>query len=113
MKHKMMTLLASGTALALLPLTGNPAYAQDANTSIRLDPVVVQTGSGKPSDGTAPVDGFVPAATTTGSKSSVAIEKSRNLFPSLVETRWMPSVRRNLMKRCAIPRRARPAFRRR
>ncbi len=75
MKQKMMMLLASGTALALLPLTGTSAYAQDADTSIRLDTVVVQTGSGRSSDGTAPVEGFVPVATTTGSKSSVAIEK--------------------------------------
>ena len=75
MKQKIMTLLASGTALSLLPLTGASTYAQGADTSIRLDAVVVQTGSGKPSDGTAPVEGFVPAATTTGSKSSVVIEK--------------------------------------
>lgn len=75
MKLTLKVLLASGTALAVLPLSLMPAAAQDANTSIRLDTVVVQTGDGKPSDGTAPVQGFVPQATTTGSKDSVAIEK--------------------------------------
>ncbi|WP_285535057.1 TonB-dependent siderophore receptor [Brucella sp. NBRC 12950] len=75
MKLTLKVLLASGTALAVLPISLMPAAAQDANTSIRLDTVVVQTGDGKPSDGTAPVQGFVPQATTTGSKDSVAIEK--------------------------------------
>ncbi|MDT6941579.1 TonB-dependent siderophore receptor [Brucella pseudogrignonensis] len=74
-KHTMRAVLASGTALALLPFASTFALAQDTNGTIKLDTVTVQTGTGNPSAGTAPVDGFVPQATKTGSKDSVAIEK--------------------------------------
>ncbi|WP_273728476.1 TonB-dependent siderophore receptor [Brucella gallinifaecis] len=74
-KHRMKTALASGTALAFLPFASALALAQDSSTPIKLDTVTVQTGTGNPAAGIAPVEGFVPQATTTGSKSSVAIEK--------------------------------------
>ena len=72
LKQKLVVLLAGGSALAALP-----AHAQDAGSAIQLNTVVVQT-DGKPnkqSDGVAPVKGFVPKTTTTGSKDAVAIEK--------------------------------------
>lgn len=71
LQPRLLTLLASGAMLAIVP-----AQAQDAGSSIQLDTVVVQGGAARrQADGVAPVKGFVPEATTTGSKDAVPIEK--------------------------------------
>ncbi len=73
MKPKLLAVLASGTALAALP-----ALAQEASTSVNLDTVVIQSDSnsrGTRAEGFAPLKGFVPGVTTTGSKDAVAVEK--------------------------------------
>nr|WP_313533078.1 TonB-dependent siderophore receptor [Brucella anthropi] len=72
-KQHFLMLLAGNAAFAFLPVS--TTYAQEANNTVRLDTVVVQTGNGRSDEGVAPVNGFVPTATTTGSKDSVAIEK--------------------------------------
>src|SRR5690606_41651379 len=73
MKHNLLVLLASGTALAAIP-----ALAQEASKPLQLNTVVIQSdsnGGTTRADGVTPVRGFVPQATTTGSKDSVAIDK--------------------------------------
>lgn len=71
LQPRLLALLASGAMLAIVP-----AQAQDAGSSIQLDTVVVQGGAARrQADGVAPVKGFVPEATTTGSKDAVPIEK--------------------------------------
>lgn len=71
LQPRLLALLASGAMLAIVP-----AQAQDAGSSIQLDTVVVQSGAARrQADGVAPVKGFVPEATTTGSKDAVPIEK--------------------------------------
>lgn len=72
-RQNLLIPLASGTALAVLPLSTAPALAQES--AIKLDTVIIRTDDGSSTDGTAPLEGFVPTATTTGSKSGVAIEK--------------------------------------
>ena len=67
----LLTLLGSAAALSLMSVA---AQAQDANSSIRLQEIVI---SGQNADGTAtgPVQGFVPQRSATGSKSSTPIEE--------------------------------------
>lgn len=72
-KQHFLMLLAGNAAFAFLPVS--TTYAQEANNTVRLDTVVVQTGNGRSDEGVAPVNSFVPTATTTGSKDNVAIEK--------------------------------------
>ncbi|EEQ94506.1 TonB-dependent siderophore receptor [Brucella sp. ZJ1_1] len=73
MKHNLLALLVSGTALASIP-----ASAQEANKPLELNTVVIQSdgnGGTTRAEGLGPVKGFVPRATITGSKDSVAIDK--------------------------------------
>ncbi len=109
-RQNLLILLVTGTALTVLPLSTAPVIAQE--NTIKLDTVVIQTGDGSRADGAAPLEGFAPTATATGSKSSVAIEKSRNPFPSSGAHRWTQRARKTGRSASLYVRRFHPAFRR-
>lgn len=72
-KQNLLVLLASTTALAAFP-----AIAQETAQPLNLNTVVIEAegnSNAQQAQGFAPVKGFVPGITTTGSKDAVAVEK--------------------------------------